>query len=497
MQSLNDVWEVAIKEMESEFSEVMINLWFRPLSLTLLDEGKVQVLCESEFKHRMISQKYNETIVKYLNKVLGFEPELVITCAEKEAAEGIPSPDISASDSQQQPASDAQPAEPAYYNTAAVPKPTVGTPPISRTPETVHDPAKLVLEGGSTEVTNYAAQTKTYKDEFTFENYIVGASNRFAHAACTAVAEAPSEGYNPLFIYGASGLGKTHLLYAITNEILRRDPSKNIIYVKGDEFTNQLIESIQMGITAKFRDKYRQADVFLIDDIQFIAGKDSTQEEFFHTFNALHEARKQIIMTSDRPPKDIKTLEDRLRTRFEWGLIADVQPPDYELRLAIVKKKAALMGIAVPEEVFVFLAENLKNNVRQLEGAIKKIGAQAFLTGVPISKELAVSCTADIITGQEPVKVTVDKIIEKVSKKYSVPVAEIKGRKRSKDIAYARHVSVYLIRKLTDMSLPAIAKVFERDHTTIMSSIDNIDSEIKSNSLLELQIEELIKEIRE
>jgi len=311
------------------------------------------------------------------------------------------------------------------------------------------------------------------------------------------VAQNPASGYNPLFIYGASGLGKTHLLYAITNAIRKRSPDSNIIFVKGEDFTNQLIESISKSLTSKFREKYRQADVLLIDDIQFIAGKDSTQEEFFHTFNALHESHKQIIMTSDRPPKDIKTLEDRLKTRFEWGLIADVQPPDYELRMAIVKKKANLLGLKVPEEVFTFLVDNLKNNVRQLEGAIKKIGAQSYLTGVPISKELAVACTSDIITGIEPVKVTVDKILEKVSKKTDVPIAEIKGRKRNKNIAGARHISVYLIRKLTDMSLPAIAGIFGRDHTTIMSSIDNIDAEIKANPSFEIEIGELIKEIRE
>jgi len=494
MQSLNDVWKIAVAEMKEEFSDAMINLWFAPLELTLLDDDTVEVICASDFHRDMMNKGQKETIQKYLKKLLGFETKLVLLSkADKEKG---------ATDSAAAPVTAAKVLETTADEPAEAPQSDEAVPDdaVTAQAETItlgDTPSKLVLEGGNTEVTNYATNLNTYKDEYTFENYIVGSSNKFAHAACVAVAQNPASGYNPLFIYGSSGLGKTHLLYAITNEIRKRRPNFNIIFVKGEDFTNQLIESIAKNIAPKFREKYRQADVLLIDDIQFIAGKDSTQEEFFHTFNALHEAHKQIIMTSDRPPKDIKTLEERLKTRFEWGLIADVQPPDYELRMAIVKEKAGMLGLDVPEEVFTFLAENLKNDVRQLEGAIKKIGAQSYLTGVPISKELAVTCTSDIITGTEPVKVTVDKIIEKVSRKYSVSVQDIKGRQRKKEIAYARHMAIYLIRKLTDMSLPAIAKVFDRDHTTIMASIENIDSEIKSNSLLEIDIGELIKEIRE
>ncbi len=488
MKSLNDIWKVALEEMKSEFSDTMIDLWFRPLQLTLLDNDTVEVYCETEFRREMMDERYQDTIRKYLRELLGFDTALLLT-SDKTRAEAAA--ESSSAGSQ----NGVEETEPSYYNSSE-----------ERTAEEKAPPkddglSKLVLDGGNTEVTNYATHYATYKDEYTFENYIVGNSNKFAHAACTAVAREPAptslSSYNPLFIYGQSGLGKTHLLYAITNEISKRYPDFNIIYVKGDEFTNQLIESISKNITAKFREKYRMADVLLIDDIQFIAGKDSTQEEFFHTFNALHEAHKQIIMTSDRPPKDIKTLEERLRTRFEWGLIADVQPPDYELRLAIVKKKAQLLGLDVPEDVFVFLAENLRSNVRQLEGAIKKIGAQAYLTGVPITRELAYACTSDIITVQTPVKVTVDRIVERVSRKYNIPPEEIRGRKRNKEIASARHIAIYLMRRLTDLSLTDIARIFDRDHTTIMASIDNIDNEIKSNSLLEIEISDLIKEIRE
>jgi chromosomal replication initiator protein len=258
-----------------------------------------------------------------------------------------------------------------------------------------------------------------------------------------------------------------------------------------------MIDSIRRESTAVFREKYRLADVLLIDDIQFIAGKESTQEEFFHTFNALYEGHRQIIMTSDRPPRDIKTLEDRLKTRFEWGLIADVQPPDFELRIAIMKNKAEVLKIKMPGDVVEFLAENLKSNVRQLEGAIKKLGAQSLLTGVPINVDLAITCVADLLTGSEPVSVTVERILDKVSRKYNIPIEDIKSRKRTKEVASARHVTIYIIRRLTDMSLPAIGKYMGRDHTTILSSLDTIESELKTSATLELEINELIKEIKE
>ena len=236
--------------------------------------------------------------------------------------------------------------------------------------------------------------------------------------------------------------------------------------------------------------------VLLIDDIQFIAGKDSTQEEFFHTFNALYEDGKQIIVTSDRPPRDIKTLEQRLRTRFEWGLIADVQPPNFELRIAILKNKAQSLHIDLPADVLEFLAENLKNNVRQLEGVIKKLGAQSFLSGTPVNMDIAVKCAADFMTSGEPVTITVDRILERVSKKYGVSVEDIKSRKRVKAIVFARHVAIYAIRKMTELSLPAIGKIIGRDHSTVLSSLDVIEKEIASNSLFELEMNDLIREIK-
>ena len=336
-----------------------------------------------------------------------------------------------------------------------------------------------------------------YNSEYTFENFVVGSSNKFAHAACKAVADHPATDYNPLFIYGASGLGKTHLLYAIMNQLRREQPGLAILYVKGDEFTNELIENLGAKTPERFRAKYRKADVLLIDDIQFIAGKESTQEEFFHTFNALYEEHKQIIMTSDRPPRDIKTLEDRLKTRFEWGLIADIQPPDFELRIAIMKNKANLLGITLPDEVLNLIAENLKSNIRQIEGAIKRIRAQAFLSNEPVTIELAKASIASLMVSEDPPEVTAKKIVETVAKKYGIPVDEIYGRKRSKQIANARNVSIYIIRKITPLSLTAIANMFDRDHTTVMSAIRAVDTETKLNPLLEMEISEMIREITE
>ena len=334
-----------------------------------------------------------------------------------------------------------------------------------------------------------------YNFEYTFDNFIVGSSNKFAHAACTAVAANPAMNYNPLFIYGPSGLGKTHLLYAITNEIKRKKPAAKIIYIKGEDFTTQFIEALAAQMTNEFRNKYRSCDVLLIDDIQFIAGKTSTQEEFFHTFNALYEEHKQIILTSDRPPRDMKTLEDRLKTRFEWGLLADIQPPDLELRVAIIKKKAEQVGIIIPEDVLTYLAENLRSNIRQIEGAMKKLGALAFLSGQKITMEVARGCIADLLGGEEPVSVTVDKIFATVYKKYGISKEDLTGKSRSREIAQARHVTIYLIRKITEMSLPNIGKIFNRDHTTALASWETIEKKLKTDAMLTLDINEMTKEV--
>jgi len=478
MQSFNDVWNMVLEELKKEYSETAMRLWFNELELVLLTDDTAVLESKSDFKRDMIEKRHLKTIERYLSQILGFDTDIYIVSTENAPLDLTPYEKNGSSQIKKQ----------------------------NDNIDNIFD-TKITNNTNSDDnnpfIQNNAGISENKQDslystnDYTFDTFIVGNSNKFAHAACTAVAHSPAREYNPLFIYGPSGLGKTHLLYAITHEITARNPETHIIYVKGEEFTNQMIDSIAKSYTSKFRDKYRKADVLLIDDIQFIAGRDSTQEEFFHTFNALYEEHKQIIMTSDRPPRDIKLLEDRLKTRFEWGLIADIQPPDFELRIAIMKNKAKMIGFTIPNDVLNFLAENLKSNVRQIEGAVKKISAQSFLTGAPITIDLAKLCISDLLTGSEPITITVDKILDKVSKKYGIPIDEIKGRKRTKEIAIARHVAVYIMRNVTDMSLPSIGKIFSRDHTTIIASIEAIEKEIKNNPIFEMDINDLIKEIND
>ncbi|MGI6283790.1 chromosomal replication initiator protein DnaA [Caproicibacterium lactatifermentans] len=334
--------------------------------------------------------------------------------------------------------------------------------------------------------------------EYTFDTFIVGPSNKFAHAASMAVATKPAELYNPLFIYGNSGLGKTHLLYAICNEIKKNSPNMDIVYIKGDEFTNELIDAIQKGTTAEFHNRYRNADVLLVDDIQFIAGKDSTQEEFFHTFNTLYEAKKQIVLTSDRPPKDIATLEERLLTRFEWGLTADIQPPDFETRIAIIKRKAELLGISLNDNVNEYMANRLKDNIRQLEGAVKKMKAYHLLNGYPLNISTAQAAISDIINNDQPVPVTIEKIIEEVSRTFGTTPEDIRSSKRSANISSARQVAMYVVREITQMPMARIGAEFGgRDHSTVVYAIQQVEKNIKKNPRMRATVEDIIKNIRD
>jgi chromosomal replication initiator protein len=334
--------------------------------------------------------------------------------------------------------------------------------------------------------------------EFTFDTFIVGPSNKFAHAASMAVASKPAVLYNPLFIYGNSGLGKTHLLYAIRSEISRTHPEMDIIYIKGDEFTNELIEAIRRGTTGDFHQRYRRADVLLVDDIQFIAGKESTQEEFFHTFNTLYEAKKQIVLTSDRPPKDIATLEERLLTRFEWGLTADIQPPDFETRTAIVKRKAELLKIELPDNVTEYIANKLKNNIRQLEGSVKKMKAYHLLNGDPYNIQTAQAAISDIINNDQPTPLTVEKIIDEVARTYGATSEDIRSSKRAANISSARQVAMYAVREITQMPMTAIGQEFGgRDHSTVVYAIQQVEKNITRDPKTKATVEDIIKNIRD
>ena len=321
-----------------------------------------------------------------------------------------------------------------------------------------------------------------FAPQFSFENFVVGPSNRFAHGAAIAVANSPGSIYNPLFIYGPPGVGKTHLLYAIANGIRRQNPDAKIVYIKGDEFTNELIAAIQSGRQAEFKNKYRQADLMLVDDIQFVAGKEQTQNEFFHTFNALYESGKQIVLTSDRKPSDMPTLEDRLRTRFEWGLLADIQPPDYETRMAILKNKARSLSLKLDDDVCNYIAINITNNVRQIEGTVKKIMAYHNLTGMELNLPNVSRAIADMFKSEGSAVPPPRLIIGQVSKFYAIDETILRGTKKNKNTAEARQVAMYLIRQLTNLSLPDIGQEFSRDHSTVLHSIRKIELALKGGS---------------
>ncbi|NSW92031.1 MAG: chromosomal replication initiator protein DnaA [Firmicutes bacterium] len=332
--------------------------------------------------------------------------------------------------------------------------------------------------------------------KYTFDTFVIGSGNQLAHAASLAVAEAPARSYNPLFIYGGVGLGKTHLMHAIGHYIMQQTPSLKVLYVSSEKFTNELINAIKDDKNEAFRQKYRNIDVLLIDDIQFIAGKERTQEEFFHTFNALYEANKQIIISSDKPPREIVTLEERLRSRFEWGLQADIQPPDYETRIAILKKKAQLENIYIPDDVYEFIADNIASNIRELEGALIRVIAYSSLVKSEINLDITKEALKDILSAIKTRIINSDIIIEVVSRYFGLKPEDFKSKKRNRDIAFPRQVAMYLCRELTDMSLPQIGNEFGgRDHTTVMHAFSKISENINTNYEVRRTIEELKRNI--
>ena len=469
IDEIREVWDAVKIAFRDRMTETAVNLWFGELEILSFEDRSgdpatsyeflITMGTASELKFKIIHDKYIGMIREEFCHALGFDVEVDLRfTGSAVSADRVKSKIIGL------------PKEPAREEPKA---------PAVEVEEEANDTTDLLQ----------------YNFEYTFENFIVGSTNKFAQAACVAVATNPATNYNPLFIYGNSGLGKTHLMYATINRMKQNNPNVKIIYTKGEDFTNHMISCLANKTMEDFRNKYRKCDVLLIDDIQFIAGKTSTQEEFFHTFNDLFEHKKQIILTSDRPPRDIKTLEERLITRFEWGLLADVEPPDLELRIAIIKKKAEQANVVIPDEVLTFLGENLRSNIRQIEGAIKKLGALSFLNGREITMELAHECISELLGGAEPVSVTVEKIFAAVQRKYGVSKEALTGSKRNKEIVSARHVTVYLIREITELSFPSIAKLFDRDHTTIIYSYNLIAGKVLMDPMIASEINEIRKEL--
>ena len=430
MNSAAEIWERVLSILKQNLTETTISTWFSDIEAVSLDENQFILSVPTEFKQGILNDRYREEIQKALFELFSAEIDVVIL-KEQEKAQ--------------------------YQNPQEVSRFLPGT------------------------------------EEYTFERFVVGNSNKLAHAAALAVAEHPAKNYNPLFIHGESGLGKTHLLYAIAHTIHKNHPDYKIVYIRGEDFTNELIRDIRAGKNQEFRDKYRSADVFLMDDVQFIAGRDSTQEEMFHTFNTLYEDKKQIVFTADRPPKEMLRLEDRLKTRFEWGLLADIQPPDYETRMAIIKNKAIRMGVELPEEVLSYIAENVTANVRQIEGTVKKILAFRDLLGNNVDANSVTRAVRDMFKETSDILPTAEVIIEEVGKFYDIDPAAIRGQGRTKATSWARHIAIYLTRHMTKLSLKDIGKEFDnRDHTTILHSIDRVEKQCKSDP----ETNEIIKDIR-
>ena len=471
------VWDAildAIKQ-SGELSSTALDFWFRNVKIVYIDEASVVFSVENDLKKDNILERYARVLADCTIAVVGGDPaiELIVEKIVTQPLEGegrVNSPLSRAKEIEMEKKREKEENLPPFFAGDQI--------------------ARQKNQAGGGE------RRLTYNPDYTFDNFIVGNSNKFAHAAALAVAKNPASTYNPLFLYGPSGLGKTHLMYAITNKLFESSPDMNAIYINGEDFTNQLIESISRKENAAFREKYRKADILLIDDIQFIAGKESTQEEFFHTFNALYSDHKQIILTSDRPPKEMVTLEDRIRSRFEQGLIVDIHQPDYELRLAILKNKAKSMNLVIDDDVLAYIAEKLHSNIRQLEGIIKRISATYLLDGAQINMDLVRSLLPMFQQDTEPVGETADKIIAAVAKRYGVSSEDILGVKRTKDIKTARNLAMYIIRQVTDLSLNSIGVMFDRDHSTIHSNITAVEKQLKTDAALESEIADIRREIK-
>lgn len=441
-QDLEEIWLSSLDIIRTELTEVSFNTWLKTIEPIAINNNRIMLGAPNEFTKSILEARYLTLIQNAVNQASNEDYEISFLIPGEDATEG--------------------------------PKDT-NEKPIDNT---------MVIKS-------------QLNPKYIFDTFVIGNSNRFAHAASLAVAEAPAMAYNPLFIYGGVGLGKTHLMHAIGHYILTQNPKANVVYVSSEKFTNELINSIRDDKNVEFRNKYRNVDVLLIDDIQFIAGKERTQEEFFHTFNALHDANKQIIISSDRTPKEIPTLEDRLRSRFEWGLIADIQAPDFETRVAILRKKAQMENIDVSNDIMEYIATKIKSNIRELEGALIRVVAYSSLTNKDITIDLTEEALKDILSADRPKEVNIAYIKEVVSTKLGIKMDDFDSKKRTRTIAYPRQIAMYLSRELTDLSLPKIGEQFGgRDHTTVIHAYDKISKEIEDDAKLKRKIDNLIKEIK-
>ena len=434
MKSLSDLWDSILARLSGELSDMTIKTWFDEITVVTMEDSALVLHCSNPFKKNTVEARFLPHIKAALKDIFSTDLEVKILSDEQLAAYHGVAPDR---------------------------------------PGNLFD-----------------------SDAFTFETYVVGPQNKLAYAAAKAVAEKPAEGFNPLFIYGESGLGKTHLLYAIAHLMRSRRPESRIVYIKGDDFTNELVSSIRENRNAEFREKYRQADILLVDDIQFIAGKIQTQEEFFHTFNTLYESGKQIVLTSDRPPREMTQLSDRLMSRFESGLMVDVAPPDFETRLAIIHNKAALLGVKLPDEVMDYIAENVTTNVRQLEGTLNKILAYRDLLGDQVDEESVGRAVRDMLKRSNEYVPSPKVIISYICSYYNIDEETLRGQSRSRDVVAARQLAMYLIRRMHATPLDGIGKEFgNRDHSTILHSLDKVEKQMQTDPKFAERVKEITTNI--
>ncbi|MGG3841337.1 chromosomal replication initiator protein DnaA [Anoxybacillus kestanbolensis] len=447
MENISDLWNKALAEIEKKISKPSFETWLKSTTAHSLKGDVLIITVPNEFTKDWLESRYTRLIEQTLYDITGEELKIKCTIPNHQTPEEF----------------DLKPSS----------KPRKHDDEQTEFPQSMLNP------------------------KYTFDTFVIGSGNRFAHAASLAVAEAPAKAYNPLFIYGGVGLGKTHLMHAIGHYVLEHNPSAKVVYLSSEKFTNEFINAIRDNRPDDFRNKYRNVDVLLIDDIQFLAGKEQTQEEFFHTFNTLHEESKQIVISSDRPPKEIPTLEDRLRSRFEWGLITDITPPDLETRIAILRKKAKAEGFDIPNEVMLYIANQIDSNIRELEGALIRVVAYSSLINKEINADLAAEALKDIIPSSKPKVITIQDIQRVVGEHFNVKLEDFKAKKRTKSVAFPRQIAMYLSRELTDCSLPKIGEEFGgRDHTTVIHAHEKISALIQTDVQLQKQLKEIMEKLK-
>lgn len=446
MENIADLWDRTLADIQTKVSKPSFDTWLKSTKAHSLQGNSLVVTAPNEFARDWLEERYSPLIAGVLYEITGEEFGVKFIIPQNQAEDG----------------------------------------------EQLQTPPKAKKDELHSEFPPNMLNKKN-----TFDTFVIGSGNRFAHAASLAVAEAPAKAYNPLFIYGGVGLGKTHLMHAIGHYVLEHNPAAKVVYLSSEKFTNEFINSIRDNKAEEFRNKYRSVDVLLIDDIQFLAGKESTQEEFFHTFNTLHEESKQIVISSDRPPKEIPTLEDRLRSRFEWGLITDITPPDLETRIAILRKKAKADGLDIPNEAMLYIANQIDSNIRELEGALIRVVAYSSLINKDINADLAAEALKDIIPSSKPKIITVQEIQRVVGEHYNVKLEDFKAKKRTKTVAFPRQIAMYLSRELTDLSLPKIGEEFGgRDHTTVIHAHEKITNLLKTDTQLQRQLKDIQEELK-